>query len=81
MSFVQWNRESFEAIFVRELERRGLTAAEWAREQCISPGYLHELRFPKAGRRKNPSNATVKKLADALGVPIGAIKSGEPVPA
>lgn len=72
---MHWNREAFEAIFIRELERRGLTAAEWAREQSISPGYLHELRFPKSGRLKTPSNAMALKLAKALNVPIGALRS------
>lgn len=71
-----WNREAFEQILIRELERKGLTAARWARDNGISPGTLHDIRFPKEGRSRKPSPAMALRLAEALGVPIGALTTG-----
>lgn len=76
---MHFNRVAFEELLARELELHGLTAAAWAKAHGISPGALHEIRFPKAGRPRKPSSAMTLRLAEALGVPIRAIAAG-PVP-
>lgn len=76
MSFdMRFNRQAFEALLTLHLALHGTTASTWARSIGISPGTLHEIRHPKEGRALGPSPAMVKRLADGLEVPIGAITS------
>ncbi len=72
---MRFNREAFEALLLQHLALQGLTPAAWARQNNISPGTLHEIRFPRQGRQQNPSPSMVKRLAEALAVPVGAISS------
>ncbi len=49
-------------------KRRGtMTQEELARRAKVSRGYLATL---EAGHRKNPSVAVLRRLAEALGVPV-----------
>jgi hypothetical protein len=76
MSFaMRFNRQAFEALLVLHLAVQGTTASQWARAIGISPGTLHEIRYPRAGRQQGPSAAMVKRLAAGLAVPVGAITS------
>ena len=59
-----------EALFtIRVLS--GFSQAELARRSGVSQGHISELE--KDGGTKNASPATIKKLAEALGVPVGAL--------
>lgn len=59
------------ATVVRELRTtRGLTQEKLARRAKIARGYLAGL---ESGARKNPSLPVLKRLARALGVPVGEL--------
>jgi len=49
----------------------GFSQAELARRAGVSQGHISELE--KEGTKKNAGPATIKKLAEALGVPVGAL--------
>lgn len=53
---------------IRQLN--GLSQAELARRSGVSQGYISEL---ESGTKSQSGPATIKKLADALSVPIGAL--------
>ena len=56
---------------IRELrEQRDLTQEELAKRAKITRSHLSLL---EAGHRKNPSLDILKRLARALGVPVGAL--------
>jgi transcriptional regulator with XRE-family HTH domain len=56
------------ATVIRELrEREKLTQEELAKRAKVARGYLAKL---EVGHSKNPSIATMKRLARALGVPV-----------
>lgn len=44
-----------------------MTQRDLAREAQVTPGYIAQLEM---GIRKNPSLKVLKKLAEALGVPV-----------
>lgn len=48
----------------------GHSQASLSRESSVSQGHISDL---ESGTKKNASPATIKKLAEALGVPMGAI--------
>ena len=60
-------------------EARGLTQEELAKRSGVSQGYIAKLEpssrpgRKKSSRQVNPSIATLKKLARALGVPVGEL--------
>ena len=59
------------ATVIRELrERRELTQEELAKRAKITRSHLSLL---EAGHRKNPSLEILKRLARALGVPVGEL--------
>jgi transcriptional regulator with XRE-family HTH domain len=59
------------ATVIRELRaRQDLTQEELAKRAKVARGYRAKL---EAGHAKNPSIAIVKKLAKALGVPVGEL--------
>ena len=59
------------ATVIRKLrEARGLTQEELAKRAGIKRPYVSHL---ESGVRKNPSLPTLKKLARALGVPVGEL--------
>ena len=56
-------------------EKRGMTQTQLSRRSKVSQGYIAKLEPPtkpgkKAHRATNPSVATLRKLAKALGVPV-----------
>jgi len=51
-------------------EAKAMTQRELAAKVGVTPGYLALLEL---GKRKNPSLDVVKKLARALGVPVGEL--------
>ena len=54
---------------IRELrEAKKLTQEQLARRARVARGYLAQL---EAGHKENPSLPTLKRLAKALGVPVG----------
>lgn len=61
------NREAL--ISIRLLS--GFSQAELGRRSGVSQGHISELE--KEGTTKQAGPATIKKLADALGVPMGAL--------
>lgn len=65
---------------IKELrERRGMTQEELAKKAGVSQGYIAKLEPPsrhgqkKRVRHANPSLAILKRLARALGVPVGEL--------
>jgi XRE family transcriptional regulator of biofilm formation len=59
------------ATVIRELrEREGMTQIDLAKKAKVSQGYLAAL---ETGLKKNPSLPTLRKLARALGVPVGEL--------
>ena len=48
-------------------ESKDMTQRDLAREAQVTPGYIAQLEM---GIRKNPSLEVLKKLAEALGVPV-----------
>jgi XRE family transcriptional regulator of biofilm formation len=48
-------------------ESKDMTQRDLAREAQVTPGYIAQLEM---GIRKNPSLKVLKKLAEALGVPV-----------
>jgi transcriptional regulator with XRE-family HTH domain len=65
---------------IRELrERRGLTQAELGKQAGVTQGYIAKLEpsnrpgQTKTVRKANPSLPTLRKLAKALGVPVGEL--------
>ena len=48
-------------------ESKDMTQRDLAREAQVTPGYIAQLEM---GIRKNPSLTVLKKLAEALGVPV-----------
>jgi XRE family transcriptional regulator of biofilm formation len=46
---------------------KDMTQRDLAREAQVTPGYIAQLEM---GIRKNPSLKVLKKLAEALGVPV-----------
>ena len=56
---------------IRQLrESKGWSQLELARRSEVDQGYVSHL---EAGTKKNPSIAVLKKLARALGVPVGEL--------
>jgi DNA-binding XRE family transcriptional regulator len=56
---------------LRELrERQSMSQLQLAKRADVTQGYISDL---EAGTKKNPSVAILKKLARALGVPVGAL--------
>jgi XRE family transcriptional regulator, master regulator for biofilm formation len=53
-------------------EQRGMTQVELARAAKVTQGYVTMI---ETGVRKNPSLAILKRLAKALGVPVGELLS------
>jgi transcriptional regulator with XRE-family HTH domain len=51
-------------------EARGMNQAELAKRARLSQGYVSKL---EAGAQRNPSIAVLKRLAKALGVPVGKL--------
>jgi len=51
-------------------EEQGLTQAALAKRSGVTEAYISML---ESGTRKNPSLPTLKKLAKALGVPVGRL--------
>lgn len=51
-------------------EERGLTQAALAKKAGVTEAYVSMI---EGGIRKNPSLPTLKKLANALGVPVGEL--------
>jgi transcriptional regulator with XRE-family HTH domain len=59
------------ATVIRELrEREGMTQIELSKKAKVSQGYVAAL---ETGLKKNPSLPTLRKLARALGVPVGEL--------
>ena len=54
-------------------EARGLTQTDLARKAKVTQAYIALL---EAGRKKNPSLATLRRIAKALGVPMMALVRG-----
>lgn len=60
-------------------EKRGMTQEELAKRSGVSQGYIAKLEpANRPGRKKksrqvNPSLETLKRLARALGVPVGEL--------
>jgi transcriptional regulator with XRE-family HTH domain len=53
---------------IRELrDAKGLTQVQLAKRAKVTRGYLAQL---EAGHKTNPSLPTLRKLANALGVPL-----------
>ena len=57
---------------IRELS--GLSQAELSRRSGINQGYISTIE----GGKKAPRPGTVRRFADALGVPVGALVGGDP---
>ncbi len=57
---------------IRELS--GLSQAELSRRSGINQGYISTIESGK----KAPRPGTVRRFADALGVPVGALVGGDP---
>ena len=56
---------------IRELRgAKGLTQVQLAKRAKVTRGYLAQL---EAGYKVNPSLPTLRKLAKALGVPVGEL--------
>ena len=51
-------------------ERKGLTQVELAEKAGVTQSYLARL---EAGERENPSLDVLKRLAEALGVPLSKL--------
>jgi transcriptional regulator with XRE-family HTH domain len=51
-------------------EKRGMTQLELATKAGVAQGYLSNL---EAGAKKNPGLDVLKRLARALGVPVGEL--------
>jgi transcriptional regulator with XRE-family HTH domain len=60
------NREALIAIRVLA----GFSQAELSRRSNVSQGHISGI---EKGEKKNVQPATIKKLADAMGVPMGAL--------
>lgn len=59
---------------LRRLRRtRGLTQAQLAKRARVARGYLAQL---EAGHKANPSLPTMRRVANALGVPVAALVEG-----
>jgi transcriptional regulator with XRE-family HTH domain len=58
------------AVLRHKREERGWTQRELAKRANVTAGYVAQL---EQGLRKNPSLATLKRLARALGVPVTAL--------
>lgn len=71
-----WNREAFEGLLRKHCALEGLTWKDFANQVGMSPGTLADItNLTSAGSpRRKPSPALIKKLADALGVPVGALR-------
>jgi transcriptional regulator with XRE-family HTH domain len=57
-------------VVKRMRESRGMNQAELAKRARLSQGYVSKL---EAGAQRNPSIAVLKRLAKALGVPVGKL--------
>jgi transcriptional regulator with XRE-family HTH domain len=56
---------------IREIrEQKDMSQLQLAKRAGVTQGYISEL---EAGAKKNPSVAILKKLARALGVPVGEL--------
>lgn len=71
-----WNLDAFEAILAKHLALHGLTSKDFAASVPMSPGALADIRNLQStgAPRRTPSGPLIKKLADALGVPPGALQ-------
>lgn len=78
-----FQRECFIELLKKDLLLRGESEAAWAKRNKIGTGTIHDITRinPSTKRpRRTPSPELLKKLADALGVPVGALAySQEPV--
>lgn len=64
---MQLNRETLIAMRVLA----GFSQAELSRRSGVSQGHISELESETSQKQARP--ATIKKLADAMGVPMGAL--------
>lgn len=57
-------------VIRRLRERQDMTQEQLAKKAGVTQGYIAQL---ESGLKKNPSLPTLKKLARALGVPVGEL--------
>lgn len=57
-------------VIRRLREQEDMTQGQLAKKAGVTQGYIAQL---EGGLRKNPSLPTLKKLARALGVPVGEL--------
>ncbi|PYN83021.1 MAG: XRE family transcriptional regulator [Candidatus Rokuibacteriota bacterium] len=60
----------FSTVLRQLREAQGMTQADLAKKAKVDQGYISTL---EAGQKKNPGINVLKRLARALGVPVGEL--------